>query len=107
MSSNKKNIPTNHQVIDRSLQDRIATSHDQALGQCGSIIIDDTVEHTGPFVAITAIGAADAVIDTSECNLGSLEDQPATITIPEGVTIFGDFESVELDSGVVIAYRKC
>ena len=85
----------------------ISKSHNQSLGQCGSIIIDDTNEHTGPFVAITAIGAADAVIDTSECNLGSLEDQPATITIPEGVTIFGDFVSIELDSGAVIAYRKC
>ena len=84
----------------------IAKAHDQSLGQGGSIIIDDTVEHAGPFVAITVIGTADAVIDTSECDLGSLEDQPATITIPKGLTIFGDFQSIELDSGAVIAYRK-
>jgi len=85
----------------------IADLNRNSLGQCGSIIIDDTVEHVGPFTAITAIGTADAVIDTSECNLGPLEDQPATITIPEGVTIFGEFASIELDSGVIIAYRKC
>ena len=84
----------------------IAKSHDESLGQCGSIIIDDTVEHTGPFIAITVIGTADAVIDTSECNLGALEDQPATITIPKGGTIFGNFTSIELDSGVIIAYRQ-
>ena len=76
-----------------------------SLGQCGSIIIDDTVEHTGPFVAVTAL--AEAVIDTSECDLGSLEDQPDTITIPAGITIFGLFESIELDSGTIIAYRRC
>lgn len=84
----------------------IAKSHDESLGQCGSIIIDDTVEHTGPFIAITVIGTEDAVIDTSECDLGSLEDQPATITIPKGGTIFGNFTSIELDSGAIIAYRK-
>ena len=89
------------------LLDAIKDLNRNALGQCGSIIIDDTVEHTGPFTAITAIGAEDAVIDTSECDLGSLEDQPATITVPEGVTIFGNFNSIELDSGVVIAYRAC
>lgn len=90
----------------------IAKSHDvaaaktnESLGQSGSIIIDDTAEHTGPFIAITVIGTADAVIDTSECNLGTLEDQPATITIPKGGTIFGNFTSIELDSGAIIAYR--
>jgi|TARA_R110002153_G_scaffold32343_6_gene97916 hypothetical protein len=91
----------------------IAKSHDtaaartsEALGQSGSIIIDDTAAHTGPFIAITVIGTADAVIDTSECDLGTLEDQPATITIPKGGTIFGNFTSIELDSGVIIAYRQ-
>ena len=77
-----------------------------ALGGCGTLMIDDTVEHTGPFVALTAIGTADAVIDTSECTTG-IEDAAATITIPEGVTIFGHFTSIELDSGAVLAYRKC
>jgi len=94
---------TNEERLLRAIADLNRTS----LGQCGSIIIDDTAEHVGPFTAITAIGTADAVIDTSECNLGPLEDQPATIIIPEGVTIFGEFNSIELDSGVVIAYRKC
>lgn len=77
-----------------------------SLGQCGVLMIDDTVEHTGPFVSLTAIGTADAVIDTSECTT-NIEDAAATITIPEGATIFGNFTSIELDSGAVLAYRKC
>lgn len=77
-----------------------------SLGQCGVLMIDDTNEHTGPFVALTAIGTADAVIDTSECTT-NIEDAAATITIPEGATIFGNFTSIELDSGVVLAYREC
>jgi len=92
---------------EETLLKAIKDSSMNSLGQCGSIIIDDTNEHTGPFTAITAIGTDDVVIDTSECDLGSLEDQPDTITIPKGVTLFGVFESVELDSGVAIAYRKC
>ena len=87
------------------LLDAINKVMKNTLGQCGSIIIDDTVEHTGPYVAVTAL--AEAVIDTSECDLGPLEDQPATITIPAGVTIYGRFNSIELDSGSVIAYKEC
>lgn len=94
---------TREEVLLKAIKDASQNS----LGQCGSIIIDDTVEHTGPFTAITAIGTEDVVIDTSECDLGSLEDQPDTITIPKGVTLFGVFESIELDSGAAIAYRKC
>lgn len=84
----------------------IAESSKNSLGQCGVLMIDDTVEHTGPFVALTAIGTADAVIDSSECTT-NIEDAAATITIPEGATIFGNFTSIELDSGAVLAYRKC
>lgn len=84
----------------------IAESSKNSLGQCGVLMIDDTVEHTGPFVALTAIGTADAVIDSSECTT-NIEDAADTITIPEGATIFGNFTSIELDSGAVLAYRKC
>lgn len=94
---------TNEDRFLKVIKDLTKTS----LGQCGSIIIDDTVEHVGPYTAITSIGQVAAVIDTSECDLGSLQDQPATISIPQGVTIFGDFRSIELDSGVVIAYMQC
>jgi predicted hotdog family 3-hydroxylacyl-ACP dehydratase len=95
----------NNTTEERLLQ-IIADSSKNSLGQCGVLMIDDTVEHTGPFVALTAIGTADAVIDSSECTT-NIEDAAATITIPEGATIFGSFTSIELDSGAVLAYRKC
>ena len=68
-----------------------------------SIIIDDTVEHTGPYFALTAL--TDAVIDSSECTT-NITDIPATLSIPKGVTIYGNFTSIELDSGTIIAYIK-
>ena len=65
------------------------------------IWIDDTVEHTGPFFAIYCM--AEAVIDTSECTT-NITDEPATITIPVNTWLYGNFTSIELDSGAVIAY---
>ena len=72
-----------------------------ALGQAGCILIDDTVEHTGVFVAITAL--EDAAVDISECDMSYITDV-ADFTIPKGATIYGRFASIELDSGKVIAY---
>ena len=65
--------------------------------------IDDTVEHTGPFFALYCM--AEAVIDTSECTTNII-DEPATITIPVNTWLYGNFSSIELDSGTVIAYTK-
>lgn len=67
-----------------------------------AILIDDTVEHTGPFFAISAL--TDAVVDVSECDMSFIEDV-ADFTLPKGMTIYGTFQSIELDSGKVIAYR--
>mgnify|MGYP003130580704 CR=1 FL=1 len=66
-------------------------------------MIDDTVEHTGQYFAVYAL--EESVIDTSECTTNII-DAPATITLKEGMTIYGDFTSIELDSGRVIAYAK-
>jgi uncharacterized protein YcgI (DUF1989 family) len=80
----------------------VVEAQNAALGQAGVIMIDDTDAHTGPFVAITAI--TDAVVDISECDMSFIEDV-ADFTLPKGVTIYGQFASIELDSGTVFAYR--
>ena len=86
-----------------------------SLGQAGSVFIDDTVIHTGDFVAITAI--EDSVVDASDCtNIettmvdGLTGTTGATtmatdFTIPKGVTIYGRFPFFSLASGKVIAYK--
>ena len=73
------------------------------LGQAGVILIDDTDEHTGPFVAITAL--EDAAVDITGCDMSFIEDI-ADFTIPKGATIYGAFASIELDSGKVLAYNS-
>ena len=82
----------------------VAEAQNAALGQAGSILIDDTAQHTGPFVAITAL--VDAEVDVSDCtNIADTMEDAADFTIPKGVTIFGRFEVMSLASGTVLAYR--
>ena len=73
--------------------------------------INDTKAHTGPFYAITAL-EAETSIDVSECTTGikesngsgAMQDITTDFTIPQGVTIYGNFTSIELEGGSVIAY---
>ena len=74
-----------------------------AIQPSGAILIDDTAAHTGPYFAITAL--EDAAVDISECDMSFITDV-ADFTIPKGLTIYGNFASIELDSGKVIAYSK-
>ena len=85
---------------EQLLQD-VKNNTGSAIKPSAAILIDDTVEHTGPYFAITAL--EDAVVDISECDMSFITDV-ADFTIPKGVTIYGTFASVELDSGTVIAY---
>jgi len=50
----------------------VVEAQNASLGQAGVILIDDTAEHAGPFVAIQAL--ADAVVDVSECDMSFIED---------------------------------
>ncbi len=67
-----------------------------------AILIDDTGVYAGPFFAISAI--EDAAIDASACNMTFIEGM-SDFTLPKGMTIYGTFQSISLDSGKVIAYR--
>ena len=79
----------------------VQEANNAKLGQAGSIFIDDTAEHTGPFVAFIAI--TEAVLDVSACTTNI--DDAADITIPIGTTIYGQFDSLSIDSGTILAYK--
>ena len=82
----------------------VAEAQNAGMGQAGSVFIDDTAQHTGAFVAITAI--EDSVVDISDCtNIANTMEDAADFTIPAGLTIYGRFEVFSLESGKVIAYR--
>ena len=74
------------------------------MGQAGSVFIDDTAQHTGPFVAITAL--EDAAVDVSDCtDIADTMTDAADFTIEKGWTIYGNFTSITLASGTVLAYK--
>jgi len=84
-----------------ALLDGVKRNTGSAIQPSAAILIDDTDAHTGPFFAITAL--ADAAVDVDQCDMSFITDV-ADFTIPKGVTIYGNFASIELDSGSVIAY---
>ena len=94
------------------LIDKTNKNLEHQLGDVVVVHINDTVQHAGPFFAITCLEVA--VVDVSECTTnikenggsGNIQLIATNFTIPAGVTIYGNFRSIELDSGVVLAYAK-
>lgn len=82
----------------------VQEAQNATMGQVGSVFIDDTGQHTGIFVAISAI--EDSVVDVSDCtNIADTMEDAVDFTIPAGLTIYGRFEVFSLASGKVIAYK--
>ena len=65
--------------------------------------IDDTAAHTGAFCRLYAVAAA--VISTATVR-GASGNTFGTVPIPAGGYIDGQFSSVTLASGKVIAYKS-
>ncbi len=81
-----------------------------SLGQAGAKFISDNAEHTGTFVAITMLEDTEFSVLTPEdttngYGVGSYNGNTmASETIPKGVTIFGRWTTIDLTSGLIIAY---
>ena len=103
-------------MVIRTEQDQIfanmANSVKSAISPGATTYLTGTKAFTGPFFAITAL--TDSVIDVSECTLninesddsGAMRAITGTLTVVAGITIYGDFASVELDSGTAIGYSE-
>ena len=92
---------------NRDLSKQISGLHTMLSKTMGSNtkvkLIADTNEHVGPFCAITALTTA--AVDVSECDMSFIEGV-ADFTITAGTTIYGKFQSIELDSGSILAYYE-
>tara|TARA_A100001201_G_scaffold133741_1_gene121003 strand:- start:2428 stop:2754 length:327 start_codon:yes stop_codon:yes gene_type:complete len=99
-------------TIQEGLLKEIKDNTREAFSPGVVVYINDTNRHKGPFYAIQAI--SDITIDVSECNLGYIERAgtgttqaiTADITLPQGMTIYGNIESVELSTGTALAYAR-
>ena len=88
-------------IQDRSIEG-IAKDTSLSLGQGGAVYVADTTQTDGNFGAIQAV--ADAVFTTLVA--GNWTGTTASIPVPAGVTIFGNFTSFTLTSGKVVAYKN-
>jgi len=91
----------------RTNEERLLSSIDRQarVGECGGVLIDGTTAVTGRFVAFTVI-ADSTQLDVSGID-SNIDDLDTDTTIPKGVTIFGNFASLQLTGGAIIAYKKC
>lgn len=79
---------------------RDAEYHLQSFGQAGFDYVTTGTINTNVYIAVTAL--EDAQIDATASAGGSLTN----VTIPKGLTIYGRFSSITVDSGKILAYRE-
>tara|TARA_B100001250_G_C19456666_1_gene638371 strand:+ start:53 stop:313 length:261 start_codon:yes stop_codon:yes gene_type:complete len=83
-----------------------STSEYRGLGLNGGIYINGTDVVTGNWFAIQA--TEDTVIQAQASNITNLDNicQPVdNITLAAGMVLYGNFTSIDLTSGAVIAYN--
>tara|TARA_R100000742_G_C4184346_1_gene18432 strand:+ start:111 stop:449 length:339 start_codon:yes stop_codon:yes gene_type:complete len=100
-------------TIEQGLLEKINSVLNETISPTKQYHIDEPAKlWTGDFYAITALH--DTVLDVDQCDLGILEKASAggtqpievDITIPQGMTIYGNFKSIEISSGSCLAYSK-
>ena len=84
-----------------------SVSEYRGLGLNGGIFIKDTDVHTGNWFAIQVVEAA--IIQTQSSNITGLDNacQPVSggISLAANTVLYGNFTSIDLTSGAVIAYN--
>ena len=103
-------------MVIRTEQDQlfanIKNNTKNAISPGATTYLSLTKKFTGPFFAITAL--TDTVFDASECDLninesndsGAMRAITTDLAIVAGITIYGNFASIELDSGTAVAYSE-
>ena len=87
---------------DLSLQ-KIEKDTSFSLGQYGAQYMHEAETTVGSFGAIQAL--ENSVVNLSSSNW-SCEDSTEDIPIPAGLTIFGNFSDITVNSGKILAYRN-
>jgi len=88
----------------------VQEAQNASMGQAGAKFISDGEEHTGTFVAIqcledTVFNALTPDDTTNGYGVGSYNGNTmASETISAGTTIYGRWTTIDLTSGLVIAY---
>ena len=102
-------IKVDTEAIETAVE-AVEVTQNRMVAPTSTVYLAGTKAFTGPFYAITAL--TDTVIDVSEGDTnivesddsGSMQATATNITLPAGISIYGNFAAVELDSGTAIGY---
>lgn len=102
-------IKVDTEAIETAVES-IEVTQNKMIAPTSTVYLTGTKAFTGPFYAVTAL--TDTVIDVSEGDTnivesddsGSMQATATNITLPAGITIYGNFAAIELDSGTAIGY---
>ena len=102
-------IKVDTEAIETAVE-AVEVTQNRMVAPTSTVYLAGTKAFTGPFYAITAL--TDTVIDVSEGDTnivesddsGSMQATATNITLPAGISIYGNFAAVELDSGTAVGY---
>jgi len=102
-------------MANEEILKRINKGTNEAVRPAHTTLIDQPgVNYAGPFFAVTAL--RDTQIDVSQCDTGIYEKDGVTpsdtlvpvasldITIPAGMTVYSNIETLEIIGGTLLAY---
>ncbi len=75
-------------------------------GHNGALLIDDTANHTGEFMAVQVVGGASATLAAPSATLVNWNDHSGSLVLASGQTVYGQFSAIELTGGKVLAYYR-
>ncbi len=75
-------------------------------GHNGALLIDDTANHTGEFMAVQVVGGASATLAAPSATLVNWTDHSGSLVLDSGQTVYGQFSAIELTGGKVLAYYR-
>ena len=95
--------------LELELIEKISTSLKEALGggTCGSILIDDTTASPGTFYCVVPQEITEFDVSGCATDITGFPTGADDFMVGSGVPLFGNWTSIELNSGSVIAYKRC
>ena len=91
-----------------TMNESVRINDKKEFGQGVVTYITGVKRHVGPFYSLYALTTS--VIDTTQCWQGdnlpwdSDAGLPGTVSVPAGTMLYGNYNDIELDTGIMIGY---
>lgn len=93
--------------IELDLLDEINKKIKQALGGCGSTIVTGTDAVSGTWYAVIAQETTEFDVSGCTTDITGFPTGGNDFVVSAGVTLYGNWSAIELNSGSVMALEQC